>query len=58
MSLIYQAGCKTIGVGIAVEKGFQPGGAQLRTENVDLYSLAIVTGIEGSVITLNEGRNE
>ena len=58
MSLIYQADCKTIGVGIAVEKGFQPGGAQLRTENVDLYSLAIVTGIEGSVITLNEGRNE
>lgn len=54
MSLVDQAECELTGVGIAVEKGFQTGGMQLRNEKVDLCCLAIVTGIEDGVITLDE----
>ena len=54
MSLVDQAECELTGVGIAVEKGFQTGGMQLRNEKIDLYCLAIVTGIEDGVITLDE----
>ena len=42
MELIRQAGATLEGVGIAIEKGFQPGGAKLREAGIDLYSLAIV----------------
>ena len=41
-----------IGVGIAVEKGFQPGGKQLREAGVRVKSLAIVDRIEDGKIVL------
>ena len=44
--IIDQAGAQLMGVGIAIEKGFQPGGAQLREEGVHLESLAIVDEME------------
>ena len=44
--IIAQAGAQLLGVGVAIEKGFQPGGAQLREEGVHLESLAIVEGME------------
>jgi len=44
--IIAQAGAQLLGVGIAIEKGFQPGGAQLRAEGIHLESLAIVEGME------------
>jgi len=44
--IIAQAGAQLLGVGVAIEKGFQPGGAQLRREGVHLESLAIVEGME------------
>lgn len=37
-----QAGASVAGIGIAIEKGFQPGGDNLRAEGYDLCSLAIV----------------
>ena len=37
-----QAGAKVGGIGIAIEKGFQEGGAYLREHGYDLTSLAIV----------------
>ena len=40
------------GIGIAVEKGFQPGGQNLRAQGIHLKSLAIVTGIENGKIQL------
>ena len=40
--IIAQAGATLVGVGIAIEKGFQPGGAQLREEGIWLESLAII----------------
>ncbi len=41
-----------IGVGVAVEKGFQPGGKKLREAGVHLKSLAIVDRIENGKIIL------
>ncbi len=41
-SLVEQAGAELVGCAIAIEKGFQPGGAQLRAEGVRVESLAII----------------
>lgn len=40
--IVHSAGAELIGVGVAVEKGFQPGGAKLREAGVNLKSLAII----------------
>ena len=52
MSLCEQQKSEVIGVGIAVEKGFQPGGKQLRDEGIHVKSLAIVDRIEDGNIVL------
>ncbi len=46
MDLCGQSGCTVCGIGIGVEKGFQPGGERLRQQGIDLYSLAIVDHID------------
>ena len=55
MSLCQQLNCSVVGVGIGVEKGFQPGGKNLREAGVDLLSLAIVESIEDGIVTLRNG---
>ena len=40
--IVRQAGAELAGVGIAVEKDFQPGGKELRAEGIKLVSLAVV----------------
>ena len=52
MNLCEQQKATVIGVGIAVEKGFQPGGKQLREAGVRVKSLAIVERIENGKIIL------
>ncbi len=42
MRLVEQAGATVVGACIAVEKGFQHGGDELRAQGVDVYSMAIV----------------
>jgi len=54
MSLCAQRKAPVVGVGIAVEKGFQPGGKQLREAGVHLKSLAVVDRIEDGRIILRE----
>ena len=54
MSLCEQRKAKVIGVGIAVEKGFQPGGKALREAGVRVKSLAIVKAIRDGKILLEE----
>ncbi len=54
MDIVHQLGGKTVGVGIAIEKGFQDGGKTLRQMGVNLKSLAIVSGIEDGKILLAE----
>jgi len=54
ISIAEQAGCELVGVGIAVEKGFQAGGQMLRERGVNLKSLAIITAIEDGKIQMTE----
>ena len=42
VEIVEQAGAELIGIGVAVEKGFQPGGKRLREEGQNLQSLAII----------------
>ncbi|MBR2854832.1 MAG: xanthine phosphoribosyltransferase [Clostridia bacterium] len=52
LNLCEQQKATVVGVGIAVEKGFQHGGQDLRMEGIHLKSLAIVDGIEDGKIVL------
>ena len=54
MSLCQQQGAAVVGVGIAVEKGFQPGGRKLREAGVRLKSLAVIDCIRDGEIILRE----
>ena len=51
INLCWQQGATGVGVGIAVEKGFQPGGKALRESGIHLKSLAVVDGIvDGNIV--------
>ena len=57
MSLCEQQKAVVVGVGIAVEKGFQPGGKALREAGIHLKCLAVVEGIENGNIVLRPDDN-
>ena len=42
IEIVSESGAELVGVGIAVEKGFQQGGKKLREQGVPLHSLAII----------------
>lgn len=46
IKIIEEAGATLVGVGIAVEKGFQDGGKNLRDKGIHLESLAIVESMD------------
>ena len=46
LDVCQQAGCTVAGIGICIEKGFQPGGAELRAAGYKLASLAIVDAMD------------
>lgn len=46
ISIINEAGAEVVGVGIAIEKGFQPGGQMIRNMGYKVESLAIVDGMD------------
>jgi xanthine phosphoribosyltransferase len=46
IEICQEAGCVVEGIGIAIEKGFQPGGDELRAEGYDVDSLAIVKSMD------------
>ena len=52
MNLCWQREAVVVGVGIAIEKGFQPGGKALRESGIHLKSLAVVEGIQDGNIVL------
>lgn len=49
-SLVEQAGANVVGAGIAVEKGFQPGGSMLKEKGIKLESLAVIDSLQDGVI--------
>ena len=42
IQIVEQAGASVVGIGIAIEKGFQQGGEIIRKKGYDLHSIAIV----------------
>ena len=49
--IVEMAGCQLVGIGCAVEKGFQHGGDKLRDIGIDVYSLAIIENAEpGNIV--------
>lgn len=56
LQIVQAAGAKVEGIGIAVEKGFQPGGKMIRNFGYQLESLAIVESMnaEDGTITFRE----
>lgn len=47
-----QAGAHVVGIGICIEKGFQPGGKRLREKGYKVVSLATVEGIDNGKLSL------
>lgn len=50
IELIKQAKAHLVGVGIVIEKGFQPGGAKLRAQGIHLESLAIIDSMANNTV--------
>ncbi len=50
IDIVNTANAEVVGIGIAVEKGFQPGGKILRDKGYNLHSLAIIERIENGDI--------
>lgn len=51
LELIKQAGAVCVGAGIAIEKGFQNGGADLRAKGLRVESLAIIESMDDTSVT-------
>lgn len=51
MRLVSMAGAETVGVGICIEKAFQRGGDLIRSNGVELHSLAIVDAHDDGTIS-------
>lgn len=54
LEIAEQSGAKTVGVGIVIEKGFQPGGVMLRERGIRVESLAIIESLDNQEVTFKE----
>lgn len=54
LDICAQAGAQVVGIAIAIEKGFQPGGENLRAQGYDVYSQAIVLSMSEDGIVFKE----
>ena len=52
--IVKSAGCELVGIGCAVEKGFQHGGDKLRDAGINVHSLAIIEKAEPGCIEFRE----
>lgn len=50
LDIANQAGCKVVGVGIVIEKGFQDGGKVLRDQGIRVESLAIINSLNNGMV--------
>lgn len=50
IDIVRQGGANVAGLGIAIEKGFQSGGKELREKGIKVESLAIIEGISSNEI--------
>ena len=54
IEIINQAKAVVAGIGIVIEKGFQPGGQWLRDRDYNLHSLCVIESAQGGKITLRK----
>lgn len=54
LEIVQQAGAELVGIGVAVEKGFQHGGDKLRAEGYPLKSLAIIESADENGFVFRE----
>ena len=54
VDIVNQAGAELVGIGIAVEKGFQPGGKTIREAGQNLKSLAIIEKMDETGIVFRD----
>ncbi|GEN81924.1 xanthine phosphoribosyltransferase [Sporosarcina luteola] len=54
LDILKQSGAELAGVGIVIEKGFQPGGEMLRGKGIRVESLAIVESLENGTVEFRE----
>lgn len=57
LDICQQAGATVADIGICIEKGFQPGGAELRAQGYNLASLAIVDSMSDDGLTFREQKD-
>ena len=53
-NLVEQAGAKAVGVGICIEKSFQPGRQKLEEHGLDVYSICRIASLENRTVTFLE----
>ena len=53
--LVSQAGAELIGIGIAIEKGFQGGGDRLRAMGLNYHALAVIESADENGIVFRDG---
>ena len=54
LDIVEQAEAELVGVGIVIEKGFQPGGAMIREQGIRVESLAIIQSLENGKVEFKE----
>lgn len=54
IDIVEKSGAQLMGIGVAVEKGFQDGGDSLRRDGYNIHSLAIIDAVEGDRIVFRE----
>jgi len=54
MNIVKQAGAETLGIAVAIEKGFQKGGDRLRAQGIRVESLAIIDSMDAGTIVFRE----
>lgn len=53
IDIVQQAGAEIVGIGIAIEKGQQKGGRELRAEGYQLESIAIIDSMNSESQTIH-----
>ncbi|MFC5603200.1 xanthine phosphoribosyltransferase [Sporosarcina koreensis] len=54
LDIVEQAEAELVGVGIVIEKGFQPGGTMIREKGIRVESLAILESLEDGKVEFRE----
>ena len=54
VEIVQESGAELLGIGVAIEKGFQSGGKMIRERGIHLESLAIIEGADENGITFRE----